>query len=561
MLVGPGDRRGDRSSRRRALGRSRRRAAGDEAARRARDALSLLLSLAVHRRARSRRPTSCRTRSWRCWRASRSPARARHPASGGRARGALARRGVRRLGAASARMLDGIVLGAAAAGAFAWTRPGRAPSPGARSARRRSSRSCSVEQHAATGAWLMPTQTLYFARSDWPPTCHRLGFGPDIGCTVEHPGTVARLGRPTASARARRSRVARERAGVARRGALRLRARSRSSRSSRSSCARRRPTPWPSPSCSRSRSRTASSTTATRSSSARGTSSPQAPFFWLLVARGALLAPHRARGWLDAPHARGAGVVVVLAVASVVGARAVEERASRARPTSSPRAPTFAARWPPTPSTAGILKTRDYTSFARAFDPWADGDARFFALEDGSGLLELRRAHPDLPRLSLAGERRRRAPVRGAPRAGRAGRARAAVAHVRPAGRRLARSRRRRRAPAGARSCSCRTPRRAAQRDHPVRRLGRRAPTPCASTGPQAPTGATTTCRSTASRWRPGTGTRRRPARRTPTPSVRTLASGRHVLVARCTGRDPASHGYDARLDALIGQPAEANAP
>ena len=36
----------------------------------------------------------------------------------------------------------------------------------------------------------------------------------------------------------------------------------------------------------------------------------------------------------------------------------------------------------------------------------------------------------------------------------------------------------------------------------------------------------------------------------------RTLAVGRHVLVARCEGRDAASLGYDARLDALVGEVA-----
>jgi hypothetical protein len=40
-------------------------------------------------------------------------------------------------------------------------------------------------------------------------------------------------------------------------------------------------------------------------------------------------------------------------------------------------------------------------------------------------------------------------------------------------------------------------------------------------------------------------------------PTHRTLDAGRHVLVARCTGRHPASQGYDARLDALVGAPAE----
>lgn len=49
-------------------------------------------------------------------------------------------------------------------------------------------------QKAATGSFAVPTQTLYFARSDWPPTCHRLGFGVDVGCNVEHGDERARFG-------------------------------------------------------------------------------------------------------------------------------------------------------------------------------------------------------------------------------------------------------------------------------------------------------------------------------------------------------------------------------
>ena len=41
-------------------------------------------------------------------------------------------------------------------------------------------------QKAATGDALTPTQEAYFVRSDWPPSCHRLGFGDDVGCWVEH---------------------------------------------------------------------------------------------------------------------------------------------------------------------------------------------------------------------------------------------------------------------------------------------------------------------------------------------------------------------------------------
>jgi hypothetical protein len=44
-----------------------------------------------------------------------------------------------------------------------------------------------AHQHAATGSWTTPTQYEYFARSDSPHGCHRLGFGRDVGCHVEHP--------------------------------------------------------------------------------------------------------------------------------------------------------------------------------------------------------------------------------------------------------------------------------------------------------------------------------------------------------------------------------------
>jgi hypothetical protein len=51
-----------------------------------------------------------------------------------------------------------------------------------------------AHQKRATGSWTTPTQREYFARSDWPPTCHRLGFGPDVGCEVEHGDERAVMG-------------------------------------------------------------------------------------------------------------------------------------------------------------------------------------------------------------------------------------------------------------------------------------------------------------------------------------------------------------------------------
>ncbi|MCC7535725.1 MAG: hypothetical protein IT379_05910 [Deltaproteobacteria bacterium] len=51
-----------------------------------------------------------------------------------------------------------------------------------------------LHQNAATGDWTRPTQHEYFARSDWPPSCHRLGFGKDVGCRVEHPESEVAFG-------------------------------------------------------------------------------------------------------------------------------------------------------------------------------------------------------------------------------------------------------------------------------------------------------------------------------------------------------------------------------
>lgn len=50
------------------------------------------------------------------------------------------------------------------------------------------------QQYAATGSPFEPNVTEYAVRSDWPPTCLRLGIGEDIGCSVEHPLERASFG-------------------------------------------------------------------------------------------------------------------------------------------------------------------------------------------------------------------------------------------------------------------------------------------------------------------------------------------------------------------------------
>jgi hypothetical protein len=48
-----------------------------------------------------------------------------------------------------------------------------------------------AHQHAATGAWGVASQRLYYAVSDGPPGCFRYGFGAGVGCIGEHGDFVA----------------------------------------------------------------------------------------------------------------------------------------------------------------------------------------------------------------------------------------------------------------------------------------------------------------------------------------------------------------------------------
>jgi hypothetical protein len=449
----------------------------------------------------------------------------------------------------AARLLDGVVLAAAVAGVVVWRRrPWRALGwVGLGSAP--FLLLLAFEQHAATGAWLLPTQTAYFQRSDWPPTCHRLGFGADVGCTVEHPTLVARMGGEGFGPRAALA-VVREQAeslgeelvGYA---PLLLVAF----------------VPLAVAAC-------AADTIAVAFFFALtlayglfyyGTAMffgarhlfPVAPFVWLLVARGATHMPHRARGWLDAPHVHGVAVVTVLVVCAVASRGPWSTRTAGAREFQSGRSDlrrSLAAHG----VDRGILKSRDFTSLTSAFDPWADGADRLFALEDSSGLLDLRRAHPELPVfLSLPDDaighlyvsrpppgmllelerewpsfvRPEALATRESPQEGASGGQVLLVSHASPGSRVVL--------PFDV----------AMSADYVLRVDG--------FGGPDGgdydllldgePLGRLQGYAADVTRAR-SDGARR------------VLASGRHVLEARCAGHDPESHGYDARLDALVGE-------
>ncbi|HEX3345763.1 MAG TPA: hypothetical protein VHS09_14365, partial [Polyangiaceae bacterium] len=451
--------------------------------------------------------------------------------------------------ALAARLLDGVVLGGAVLGVLVWTRAGRRALPWAAAGATPLLALLLFEQHAATGAWLTPTQTLYFARSDWPPTCHRLGFGADIGCTVEHPGPVARLGghgfgprEGLAVVRERAGSLGEELFGFAPLALLAF-------------------VPLVA---------TASAADAVAVAFVLALTLayglfyygnslffgarhlfPAAPFFWVLVARGALLTPHRARGWLDGAHVRGAAAVALLAVAVVASRAPWKTRTADAADFQSARSDLRRAMETHAID-RGILKTRDYTAFASAYDPAWGGDARIFAMDDGSGLLELRRAHPDLPvLLSLANDDVGRMYVSRPPPGVLVELERAWPAFVRPCGLATRQSTEEGASGGFVLLVSHAGPGGEVAIPFDVSVAGAYVIRVDGFSGPDqgdyelalddAPLGS----------WL-GYGETAAPLRTEPT--RRALSSGRHVLVARCAGKDPRSAGFDARLDALVGE-------
>ncbi len=303
----------------------------------------------------------------------------------------------------AARLLDGIVLGVVIAGALAVAERRAAPRLLAIAALGALPFVVLVaaSQSAATGSFTTPTQSEYFARSDWPSTCHRLGFGVDVGCHVEHAERVADDGADGYGADDA-LRVVRERAsvfgvdlfGFAPLGLLAF------------ALLVGRPT----------RADTALAAFALALTVAYGLFYvgnesfygarhlfPVAPCMWLLASRGVVQIRSRASGWLDAPHVRGAGALALVAAVFVLGRGPWRDREQHLAKFQGHR-PDIAAVVKRHAIDRGILKTRDVTAFVAAFDPLADDETRIPVVDDRSGVLDLRRAHPRLPVL-LAYER------------------------------------------------------------------------------------------------------------------------------------------------------------
>jgi hypothetical protein len=452
--------------------------------------------------------------------------------------------------ATATRLLDGVVLGLAVAGVLAWTRQGRTALRWAWLGAMPFIGLLLVEQRCATGAWFVPTQTEYFVRTDWPPDCHRLGIGHGVGCMVEHASAMEGFGARGYDLRAALH-VTHERAMVLGEdlfgfAPLMLLAFG--------------PLLW---GASAVDVLGAAFLLAMTLSYAlfyyNGNSAlygarhlfPAAPFAWLLAARGTVCLPRLATGRMDASRSRGKAVACLLLLATVCargpwlkrGKELDEEQAERSDLRRSLARQDIRQ---------GIVVSHDQTAVAAAFDSWRDPSGLFFAVDDGAGLLELRRAHPHLPvLLSVPGDVVGHAYATSLRPGVLVELERVWPTFIRPSG--MATKRAKVDQASGKAALLLFHAQPGAEVAIPFE-----VAVPAAymvhlsgAAGPDHGDYALSIDGASLADWH-GYGDEAQ--QREGEPSLRMLGPGRHTLVARCIGRDARSSGYDALLDTLMGE-------
>jgi hypothetical protein len=407
-----------------------------------------------------------------------------------------------------------------------------------------------VEQHAATGAWLLPTQSTYFMRSDWPPGCHRLGFGVDVGCTVEHKGIVAHYG-PAGYDWHQGVRIIRERAGKVGEDLLSF---------APLALLAFLPAALGASAVDAMFVAFVIAFTFLYALFYYGNSQffgarhlfPIAPFLWLLIARSARWLPHRKTGgWLGADHVGAAGVVGAIAIAAAAArgpwAAGLHE-AHEYQDARSDLRRTLVLQG----VDRAILKTPDEIAVAAAVDPWRDGGDRIFVVDDGSGVVEVRRAHPDLPLLlALPVDEVGRLYAHTPPPGVLVELERSWPTFVRPDG--LGASRWRNKEASGGFVLRL-------AHAHPGSSVT--VPFEIAASGAYAlrvdgyaePSGGDYALTLDGEPLPPYRGFAPEKEQRKGERIERALSEGRHTLVATCTGHDDRSSGFDAELDAIVGE-------
>jgi hypothetical protein len=298
----------------------------------------------------------------------------------------------------AARMLDGLVLAAALIGFSALAVWKRRIAPRAVLV----IAACvapfvaltAAQQWSATGSPTVPSQHEYFARSDYPPTCHRLGLGKDVGCAVEHSVERASFG-PDGYDLEDALRLVRERATMLSRdlfglGPLFLLA---------FAAALVRPT-WGRMGAL---GFVVSLTLAyglfyygnAPASGARHLF-PAAPFVWVLAAAFLSELEGPEEGFFEIGALRGAciaGVLLITVLMQIQRWKATIDSVAH----EQKRRLDVRAEIDRTGITRGIVVVHDRFDFIAAYDPRADGPDRYIVVDDGSELSELRRKRPDLP--------------------------------------------------------------------------------------------------------------------------------------------------------------------
>ncbi len=412
------------------------------------------------------------------------------------------------------------------------------------------------QQKAATGSFLVPTQSVYFARSDWPPSCHRLGFGEDVGCAVEHEEERKLFG-PEGYGLRDAFRVVRERASALGGDLLALPALALLGFAVVAALGVPRDALL---------AVTVVLFTVVYGLFYYGNSPihgarhlfPVAPALWLLVARAAVETRTRRSGRLATENVRSIAVVTLVATTTlgmvprwVVGADKIARAQAARIDVRGVIAKNALDR--------GLIVTADNLSWIAGFDPAHDGAERIVVQFDRSGLKDLRRAYPSLPVHSLLDDETVQTQTLAAPAPGLLLELeRTWPSFVRPVdvGARVVKSKGCCNVEAsGEQALFVFQARPSASLTIPftVAAPGRYTLRLEGITSPDHGTWAVTLDDTDLPPW-DGYDVGKTLRRGTPSPA-RDLSGGHHVLVLRCTGKREASSGYGALFDALIGTP------